>query len=243
MHLLIVEDDPVQASATTKVLTRLGYDVSTVGDAEKAIRVLKSLTVDLVLLDWQLPKISGFELLHWIRAQIGPDLPVIFVTSRVLEVDIVLALEAGADDYVVKPFSFVELTARINARLRRTRRHAEAAHQIRVGEYVLDLELRKLTLRGKQIDLTAKEFDLTALFFENMGKIMSRDLMSMAVWGRALDDDSRSLDTHIYRIRQKLVLSPMNGLRLTSIYTHGYRLDEVRREVDNEQQYKLKTAT
>lgn len=227
MHVLIVEDDRLQADSAAKVLLHSGHDVSTVRDGERAVRLLMAHQVDLVIMDWQLPRMSGFELLHWIRAQIGPNLPVIFVTSRILEVDVVLALEAGADDYVIKPYSPAELAARVNARLRRVRRNAGSDEEVRAGEYVLNTRLRTLTLRGKQISLTAKEFDLVAFLFGNLGKVLSRELMAITAWGRALDEASRSLDTHIYRIRQKLTLGPQNGLRLTSVYTHGYRLDEV----------------
>jgi DNA-binding response OmpR family regulator len=227
MHVLIVEDDPVHAAAAKKVLQPLGHDIATVEDGEKAVRFLQTRTVDLVILDWQLPKMSGFEVLHWIRSKVRSELAVLFLSSKVLEADIVLALEAGADDYLVKPFRLAELAARVNALLRRIRYRADPSEVVHAGNYVLNPASRIVSLRGKEIELTAKEFDLTAFFFSNIGKLLSRDVVAVATWGRELDVASRTLDTHIYRIRQKLALVPENGLRLSSIYTHGYRLDDV----------------
>jgi DNA-binding response OmpR family regulator len=232
MRVLIVEDDQAQAEAAARMLLPSGHHITRLGDGEKAVRFLKTENVDLVILDWQLPGMSGFEVLHWIRAQTGLDLAVLFLTSKVLEVDIVLALEAGADDYIVKPFRMAELAARVNALLRRVKREIDPNDVVRAGEYVLDLSRRTVTLRGdKKIELTVKEFDLTAFLFNNIGKLLPRELMAMTVWGRELDVASRTLDTHVYRIRQKLSLTPENGLRLSSIYTHGYRLDEVKDSV------------
>ncbi|TGP46358.1 response regulator transcription factor [bacterium M00.F.Ca.ET.228.01.1.1] len=226
MRVLIVEDDPVHAGAAAKVLEQSGHQILILDDAEKAVRFLRSATVDLVVLDWQLPKMSGFEVLHWIRANLGSTPQVLFLTSKVLEVDVVLALEAGANDYVVKPFRFAELGARVNALLRRTRAEMDETGIVRAGDYVLNPRNRTVTLRGTPIELTSKEFQLAALFFTHIGKLLTREVVCVSTWGRELDS-SRTLDTHVYRIRQKLSLTPENGLRLSSIYTLGYRLDEV----------------
>jgi two-component system OmpR family response regulator len=231
MRVLLVEDDIVHAEAATKVLRPFGHEIVHLGDGEKAVRFLKSQTADLVILDWQLPKMSGFEVLHWIRGNLGAVPPVLFLTSKVLEVDIVLALEAGADDYIVKPFRFAELGARVNVLLRRIRQDVGQTGVVSAGAYVLSSRNRTVSLRGQPIELTAKEFDLAAFFFNNLGKLLSREVVSISTWGRELDAASRTLDTHVYRIRQKLALVPENGLRLSSIYTHGYRLDEVVPEV------------
>jgi two-component system, OmpR family, response regulator len=227
MRVLIVEDDPAQAQAAAKALSPLGHEIIKAHDGESAVRFLKADVIDLVVLDWHLPGMSGFEVLHWIRAQIKRNLAVLFLTSRVLEVDIVLALEAGADDYLIKPFRLTEFAARVNALLRRTRVSPDPTSVVRVGEYVLNSNSRTILLRCKSIDLTTKEFDVVALLFHNIGKLLSREFLTMTVWGRELDVASRTLDTHVYRARQKLFLNPENGLRLSAIYTHGYRLDDV----------------
>ncbi|GAB2874814.1 response regulator transcription factor [Paraburkholderia jirisanensis] len=228
MRILIVEDDPIQAEAVFNALTPFSHTIKIVDDGECAVRYLRSETVDAVVLDWHLPRMSGIEVLNWIRARDDVEYGVLFLTSRMHEVDVVRALEAGADDYMLKPFRADELAARVNALLRRIARNVARDELIKAGEYVLDPQERSVTLRGSRIDLTTKEFQLVASLFNNVGKILSRDLLAMTAWGRELGVESRSLDTHIYRIRQKLKLSPENGLRLTSIYTLGYRLDVVK---------------
>jgi DNA-binding response OmpR family regulator len=227
LRILVVEDDPAQAHAVERALSPFSHIISTVHDGELAVRLLQTETIDLVILDWQLPRMSGFEVLHWIRAHIGGSLAVLFLTNKVLEIDIVRALEAGADDYIVKPFRVAEFAARVNAMLRRTKQGSNANDVIRAGNYVLSPSLRSITLHDVKIELTAKEFDLAVVLFNHLGRIISRDLMAKTVWGREFDSFSRTLDTHIYRIRQKLGLDPSNGLRLSAVYTHGYRLDVV----------------
>lgn len=226
MHILIVEDDPVQAQAVAEVLSRHNFNVSVVNDGEAAIRFLQAETVDAVVLDWHLPGISGIEVLNWIREASGEKYGVLFLTSRVQELDVVRALDSGADDYLAKPFRSDELVARVQALVRRIVRIAND-RVIREGEYVLDPQARTITLRNADVALTTKEYQLAATLFNNFGKILSRELLAMTAWGRELGAESRSLDTHIYRIRQKLKLRPENGVRLTSVYTAGYRLESV----------------
>jgi DNA-binding response OmpR family regulator len=234
MRILVVEDDPIQAEAVSTALSSLSHAVTIVDDGERAVRCLRSEPIDAVVLDWHLPRMSGIEVLHWIRARANVRYGVLFLTSRVHEVDVVRALDAGADDYMVKPFRAEELAARVNALLRRVARTVARDEQIMAGDYVLDPIERTVTLRGGRIELTTKEFQLVAALFTNLGKILSRDLLAMTAWGRELSVESRSLDTHIYRIRQKLKLSPENGLRLSSIYTLGYRLDLAKSQIESE---------
>jgi DNA-binding response OmpR family regulator len=227
MSILLVEDDPAQASIVEKALREAGREVCWVCDGERAVQALKSKAIELVVLDWRLPVVDGLGVLYWIRSNLGDEPIVLFLTARILEIDVVAALEAGADDYIVKPIRGAELAARINALIRRNKRTQNRSGLIRVGDYVLNSMARTVTFRGEIIDLTAKEFALANCLFDNLGNIVSRDLLATLAWGRALDGTSRSLDTHIYRLRLKLALRPENGFRLSAVYTHGYRLDEV----------------
>ncbi|SMG61094.1 response regulator transcription factor [Paraburkholderia susongensis] len=227
MNILLVEDDPAQVAAVEKAMEFSEHAINKVNRGESAIRFLKANEVDLVVLDWQLPGMTGFEVLHWIRRNLGTDPAVLFLTSKVLEVDVVQALEAGADEYVVKPFRRTELAARVSALLRRTRRNENPVTTVTVGPYSLDIAQRSVSLHGRTVELTTKEFDVVAFLFNNVGRVVSRDLLAKLAWGRELDSSSRTVDTHIYRLRQKLSLRPENGIRLSTVYTHGYRLDKV----------------
>ncbi|MCX4161706.1 MULTISPECIES: response regulator transcription factor [Paraburkholderia] len=226
MHILLVEDDPAHAEAAMRALRSLEGPVHHVNDGQKAVAFLKTHLADLIIIDWQLPGIDGFELLQWVRVNLGDRPVVLFLTSRVLEVDIVRALRAGADDYIAKPFRLDELTARVEALLRRHQRSIKSADVLCVGNYILDSGHRCISLHGKRIELTGREFDVAAFLLRNTGRVISRDLLAKLAWGREIDSTSRTIDTHIYRIRQKLFADPENGLRLRTIYTHGYRLDE-----------------
>jgi DNA-binding response OmpR family regulator len=226
-RILLVEDDEAHASAVDKSLQSSGHEIFKVEDGEGAVKFLTENLVDLVILDWNLPKMSGLDVLHWVRAHLGSGLGVLFLTSRPLEVDVVVALEAGADEYVVKPFRLVELSARVNALLRRSKPDDASQHILRVADYVLDLNQRSVLFGGENVSLTTREFELAASLFGNLGRVVSRDLLAKIAWGREHEIASRTIDTHIYRIRRKLQLNPKNGLRLTTVYTRGYRLDEV----------------
>jgi DNA-binding response OmpR family regulator len=227
VHILIVEADSAQASATMKALLPLGHELIKMENGEKALRHFQRRAVDLMVLDWNLPEMSGFEVLHWTRTHIGSEMPILFLAGKVLEVDIVSALDAGADDCVIKPFRMAEFAARVNVLLRRREQRAHPHGTICAGEYILNLAHRSVLLHGEKIKLTSKEFDILTVLFNNLGRFVSREMMTVTAWGRELDS-SRTLDTHIYRLRRKLFLSPEHGLRLSAIYARGYRLDELK---------------
>jgi two-component system phosphate regulon response regulator PhoB len=228
MKILSLEDDRAQAEMIATSLRAEGHDVQSVRDGGQAIRHLENTTIDLLVLDWQVPNISGLEVLGWVREHLGRELPVLFVTNRVREDEIVAVLDAGADDYMVKPMRRSELISRVQALLRRAYPSAKRNEAvIKVGPYVVDQHGRTVTLNGQVIDLTPKEFDITALLFRNLGRMMPRELLVKLIWGRDLDISSRSLNTHVYRLRHKLEIGPEHGVRLRAIYTHGYRLEEV----------------
>ncbi|MGH8778493.1 response regulator transcription factor [Paraburkholderia sp.] len=226
MQILLVEDDSPQAEAVRAALTNARHEITRVDTGEKAVIFLEKNFVDLVILDWRLPGMSGLEVLGWIRHRLGDQPGVLFLTSKVLEIDIVQALESGADEYIVKPFRQSELIARVNALRRRLSNDAQSSSTLRLGRYVLDIHNRHFLLDGQLVTLTDKEFDMAVVMFKHPGRIISRDLLARLAWGREHDGASRTIDTHISRIRRKLSLGYASGVRLVSVYTHGYRLIE-----------------
>ncbi|MFC0571889.1 response regulator transcription factor [Paraburkholderia solisilvae] len=220
-----LEDDLDQARQIEALLVAAGHEVQTFSEGRKLIRFLETDKVDLLMLDWHVPDISGLEVLNWARTRLGPDLPILFLTSSSLEEEIVHALNAGADDYMVKPWRELELSARITALLRRAYPPVSEQSRIEIGNYVIDLDKRSVTVCGTPVTLTPREFDIAAVLFRNIGQIMPRDLLVKLIWGRDLAKASRSIDTYVYRVRQKLSLGLEHGVRLRTIYTHGYRLE------------------
>ena len=177
---------------------------------------------DLLLLDWVMPGMSGEAVLGALRARPGPELPVIVVTARDGEADVVGALRLGADDYVVKPPKGLELLARIEALARRAR--IGRAVPLRAGRFEVDLARRAVLLDGREIVLTLKEFDLASHLFRNPGTLVTRAQLLEAVWSVGPQLDTRTVDTHASRVRRKLGLDGSRGWMLQSVYGYGYRL-------------------
>lgn len=225
MKIASLEDDPAQAQLIQHVLVGAGYDCQSYASGNALLAVLqKSQPFDLLLLDWEIPDITGLEVVRWIRRHIGYDVPVVFLTSRTLEEDLVIGLQAGADDYMVKPIRAGELVARVGALLRRHSRPLFKEPGFTVGAYSINPDRGVIRLNGKEITLAPKELDLAILFFRNPGRLFSRDVLSALVWNREIPATSRTLDTHLSNMRQKLQLRPEHGVRLTSSYALGYRL-------------------
>ncbi len=224
-RILSLDDEPAQADLIRDVLTSEGFDVHSVTTGAQAIRFLEANAVGLVLLDWKIPDISGLEVLAWIRARFGRELPVLFVTNRSGEDQLVVALEAGADDYMVKPVRHRELIARVRALLRRAYPFSSTSTSINAGRYRLDIATETVFLNDEPIKLTHREFSVAVALFRNFGRLVPRDSLIKSIWGRDRDNVSRSLDTHIYRMRTKLHINPGNGVRLRAVYNHGYRLE------------------
>ncbi len=225
MRILSLDDEPAQAAFIHEILSSEGHDVHSVSIGTEAIRFLETDVADLVVLDWHMPGISGLEVLSWIRERIGRELPVLFLTNRTREDELVVALNAGADDYMVKPIRRNELIARVYALLRRAHPSGLTPMPIEVGRYRLDVVTQTVFLRGEPVKLTPREFNIAVLLFRNFGRVMPREAMVKSIWGRDTASESRSLDTHIYRLRSKLRIGPENGVRLRAVYTHGYRLE------------------
>ncbi len=227
MKIASLEDDLDQARRIQQVLTAAGYACTSYHQSRDLLAALRTEIFDLVLLDWHLPDIDGDDVVRWLRANIGARIPVIFLTNRSSEDDLVEGLRAGADDYIVKPMRPLELLARVAALLRRSQIAEPADAVFEVARYRIDPAARAISLDGVPISLAPKEFELALLFFRNVGRLMSRDVLAECVWNREIPATSRTLDTHLSNIRQKLQLRPQHGVRLTSSYALGYRLELV----------------
>jgi DNA-binding response OmpR family regulator len=227
MKIASLEDDLDQARRIQQVLTAAGYACTSYHQSRDLLAALRTEAFDLVLLDWHLPDIDGDDVVRWLRTHIGARIPVIFLTNRSAEDDLVEGLRAGADDYIVKPMRPLELLARVAALLRRSQIAEPVDQTIEVARYRVDPAARVITLDDVAITLAPKEFELALLFFRNIGRLMSRDVLAECVWNREIPATSRTLDTHLSNIRQKLQLRPQHGVRLTSSYALGYRLEPV----------------
>ena len=226
MRIALLEDDPSQADLVRMWLGNAGHNVHAYERSREFMRVLARDSFDLLLLDWELPDVNGDAVLAWVRANVRKNVPVLFATARDREEDIVAALKGGADDYLVKPLRKNELLARVEALGRRHRPDRPEREVLRAGEFEIDIDRRVVTRAGVPVELTQKDFDLAAFLFRNIGSLVSRGHILESVWGRTPDLNTRTVDTHISRLRSKLSLTPEHGWRLSAIYQHGYRLEE-----------------
>lgn len=227
MRIALLEDDVVVGTAMQLWLEAAGHTIHNFTSGKAIVREAARESFDLFLLDWHVPDLSGEEVVRWLREKQQSTVPVLFATSRDSEADIVNALQAGADDYMVKPVRRLELLARVDALLRRSRPKQSDAEPILIGPYAINLGERVVTLDGKTIDLTDKEYELTVFLFRNIGRLISRGHLSESVWGQVADIQSRTVDTHVSRVRKKLDIGPQRGVRLTPVYNFGYRFEKI----------------
>ena len=227
MRIAFLEDDTTQAEVIKGWLKAEDHAYRHYVDAKSFLNELRRESFDLMILDWELPESSGIEVLRWVREHVDWPIPILFVTHRDSERDMVFALEQGADDYMTKPVSRQVTLARINALARRKEGSVSKDNTLEFGCYQISLKHSRITRSGEPIELTEKEYRLALMLFSNIGRLISRDHMLKNVWGIQSTLATRTVDTHISRIRRKLELTPENGWRLKAVYQHGYRLEKV----------------
>jgi DNA-binding response OmpR family regulator len=227
VQIALVEDDPAQAELLESWLVEAGHDCHLFTNGKAFIYGAKRHTFDLIILDWMLPDTSGPDLLTWVRENTDWNIPVLFTTSRDSEQDIVFALTHGADDYMIKPVKPQETIARINALLRRSAPADSGNDVIEAPPYLFDARSRSLSVNNQPVELTQKEYDLAVFLFRHAGRLLSRSYLMENIWGMNSGLQTRTVDTHISRIRKKLGLGPEVGWRLSSVYQHGYRLEQI----------------
>jgi two-component system, OmpR family, response regulator RegX3 len=222
-RVLIVEDEASLADSVRYNLEREGYAVETSLDGASALDLFRSATPDLVVLDLMLPHLSGLDLCRLIRAE--SDVPIIMLTAKDAEADKVAGLELGADDYVTKPFSMRELISRVRANLRRSRIAGDGARGevLRGGPVELDAARHEVMVRGEAAVLTPKEFDLLETFLSRKGRLLTRDFLIDAVWGADYYGDTKTLDVHVKRLRQKVEDDPHRPRHLVTVRGLGYK--------------------
>ncbi len=216
-QILIVEDEQAIRELIKITLEAQGYRCETAEDGEIAADLIEQENYDLILLDIMLPKVDGYELLEYIR-QTKYEVPVIFLTAKSQTKDKIKGLKEGADDYITKPFEIEELTARVEAVLRR---YHKTSDKIEIGNIVIDVVVRSVKKEKQEIDLTPKEFDLLLLLVQNKNMALYREVIFEKVWGEEMEFETRTLDLHIQRLRKKLDWKD----KIKTVYRIGYRLE------------------
>jgi DNA-binding response OmpR family regulator len=219
----LLEDEAPQAELVQGWLADSGYRTYCCATGAEFVESFAHHQPDMVVLDWQLPDIDGTEVLKILRGDLSFDGPVIFATGKDSEEDIVYALNAGADDYLIKPLRRSELDAWLSALWRRYSN--EVKRQFSLGPITIDLDSRRTTVAGEEVKLTPIEFDLAVCVLSNVGKLLSRDYLLKEVWGVGVELDTRTVDMHISKIRRLLKINPEMGYGIKTVYRHGYRLE------------------
>lgn len=225
MRIALLEDNQEHVDLFKAWLESAGHQCHAFFAAKTFVKEAGRESYDVFILDWEIPHQSGLEVLSWIRNTAELDTPVMFVTARDREEDVVIALENGADDYLSKPVRKLEFMARLAALERRAKQDSLARSALDFPPFRIDTAERKLYRGEEAIDLTQKEYELAVFLFKHVGQLLSRGHILETIWGRSADINTRTVDTHASRIRSKLGLSENVGWRLTSVYLYGYRLE------------------
>lgn len=229
--ILVVEDDPTLQETLAYNLTRQGYLVETAGDGKTAIDVARENKPDLVVLDIMLPILDGFEVCRILRQE--SNVSILMLTARDDEIDRVIGLEMGADDYLIKPFSMREFLARVKAQLRRVRLDREQIGSeasldkeiLQFGNLILDLTRREVKVNETPISIKPKEFDLLLFLAKHRGQVLTRDLILERVWGWDFHGGSRTVDVHVRWLREKIEPDPAQPIRIITVRGTGYRFE------------------
>ncbi len=231
--ILIVEDEPALRDALAYNLKKDGFTVEAVGDGRAALESARTLKPDLIILDIMLPELDGFEVARILRKEMST--PILMLTARDDEIDRVVGLEVGADDYLTKPFSMRELMARVKAQLRRTRLLQEEMaksgalqtkqEKLTFGDLVINLSRREVTRNDNPIPLKPKEYDLLEFFARHKGQMLSREFILERVWGWDYIGDSRTVDVHVRWLRQKIEEDASSPKRIITVRGGGYRFE------------------
>jgi DNA-binding response OmpR family regulator len=225
MHIAIVDDDETILRFVSRALEEDSHRCTAFRSGRSFLSAISRETFDLLIVDWNMPEMSGIEIIQSLNAAQGDRPPIIMLTSRAEKEDIAAALNQGADDFIVKPESPVVISARVNALLRRSMGNAHTADTLRFGSYMFDRRRNAVTFSDRDIVLTSKEFALALLLFMNQSRPLSRSYIMEAVWKSLADLSTRTLDMHISRIRTKLSLRSENGFCLRTVFGYGYRLE------------------
>ncbi|MBQ8847143.1 MAG: response regulator transcription factor [Lachnospiraceae bacterium] len=222
-RVLVVDDEKLIVKGIKFSLEQEGLAVDCAYDGEEAVAAARATSYDVILLDLMLPKLSGFEVCQQIRE--FSDVPIIMLTAKSEDIDKIMGLEYGADDYITKPFNILEVKARIKAILRRSRKQSEAASEeniLSAGDIRLEKDGRRVFLCGQEVNLTAKEFDLLELLMTNPNKVYSRENLLNIVWGYEYPGDVRTVDVHVRRLREKIEQNPSEPDYIHTKWGVGY---------------------
>ncbi len=223
IKVLVVEDEPSIRKFLSINLNREGFEVLEAASGEEALHIVKRVKPSVVVLDIMLPGIDGFEVCQHIRKAI-PNIVIIMLTAKSQDMDKIMGLELGADDYMIKPFNPLELIARIRANLRKINNaKGQLKKSIAIGELELELEAQRFYKRGIEIELTPIEFSMMKMFMENKNRAFTRDEILNIVWGRSYFGDMKTVDVHIRRIREKIEDNPSKPIVIETVWGIGYR--------------------
>jgi len=219
--ILVVDDEKNIVQLARMYLEKDGFAVDSAADGEEALRKANALKPALIVLDLMLPKVDGWEVCRRIRAT--SPVPIIMLTARSDDVDKIVGLELGADDYLTKPFNPRELVARVRAILRRTQRQPDSGESIRIGDLVIDPRRREVTIRGERVEMRTKEFDVLLALAQHKGMVLSREQLLSQAWGYDFYGETRTVDVHVAHVRSKIQSS---GASIETVWGIGYKLVE-----------------